>query len=78
LQQLIPRLICPTNPVRVDDDLGVCSMPEHCGEVFSLLSQISGMTAALLAAQFVFPALAALGGMLRGYQFPIATEVYLG
>jgi spermidine synthase len=43
----------------------------------SLLSQISGVTATLLAAQFVFPALAALGGMLGGYQFPIATEIYL-
>ena len=30
-----------------------------------------------LAAQCVFPALAALSGMLGGYQFPIATEIYL-
>ena len=43
----------------------------------SLLSQISNTTATLLAGQFVFPALAALGGMLGGYQFPIATEIYL-
>ncbi len=43
-----------------------------------LLSRISSGTATLLAAQFVFPALAVLGGMLGGYQFPVATEIYLG
>ncbi|HXZ42324.1 MAG TPA: fused MFS/spermidine synthase [Terriglobales bacterium] len=43
----------------------------------SLLSQISRLTATLLAAQFLFPALAGLGGMLGGYQFPLATEIYL-
>jgi spermidine synthase len=43
----------------------------------SLLSQISSGTATLLAAQLVFPALAALGGMLGGYQFPVATDIYL-
>jgi spermidine synthase len=41
------------------------------------LSQISSESAMLLAAQLLFPALAALGGMLGGYQFPIATEIYL-
>ncbi|MBZ5614383.1 MAG: fused MFS/spermidine synthase [Acidobacteriia bacterium] len=45
--------------------------------VVSLLSRISGMATTWLAAQFVFPALAALCGMLGGYQFPIATEIYL-
>ncbi|MGA8149834.1 MAG: fused MFS/spermidine synthase [Terriglobales bacterium] len=45
--------------------------------VVSLLSKISGMATTWLAAQFVFPALAALCGMLGGYQFPIATEIYL-
>lgn len=35
------------------------------------------MAATCLAAQFVFPALAALCGMLGGYQFPVATEIYL-
>ena len=45
--------------------------------VVSLLSKISGIAATWLAAQFVFPALAALCGMLGGYQFPIATEIYL-
>jgi spermidine synthase len=44
--------------------------------VVSLLSKISGTAATWLAAQFVFPALAALCGMLGGYQFPIATEIY--
>jgi spermidine synthase len=43
-----------------------------------LLSRISSGTATLLAAQFVFPALAVLGGMLGGSQFPIATKIYLG
>ena len=42
-----------------------------------LLSRISSGTATLLAAQLVFPALAVLGGMLGGYQFPVATEIYL-
>jgi len=45
--------------------------------VVSLLSKISGMATTWLAAQFVFPALAALCGMLGGYQFPIATEIFL-
>jgi spermidine synthase len=45
--------------------------------VVGLLSKISGVAATWLAAQFVFPALAALCGILGGYQFPIATEIYL-
>jgi spermidine synthase len=45
--------------------------------VGSLLSKISGTATTWLAAQFVFPVLAALCGMLGGYQFPIATEIYL-
>ena len=45
--------------------------------VVSLLSKISGMATTWLAVQFVFPALAAFCGMLGGYQFPIATEIYL-
>lgn len=40
----------------------------------SLLAQSSVM---LLAAQVLFPLLAGFGGMLGGYQFPIATEIYL-
>jgi spermidine synthase len=44
----------------------------------SLLSRISGGASALLAAQLVFPVLAAAGGVLGGYQFPVATEIYLG
>ncbi len=43
----------------------------------SLLSKISGVAATWLVAQSVFPVLAALCGMLGGYQFPIATEIYL-
>jgi spermidine synthase len=45
--------------------------------VVSLLSKISGTATTWLAAQIVFPALAALCGMLGGYQFPIATAIYL-
>jgi spermidine synthase len=45
--------------------------------VVSQLSRISGMAATWLAAQFIFPILAALCGMLGGYQFPVATEIYL-
>jgi spermidine synthase len=43
----------------------------------SLLARISGMAATWLAAQCVFPALAALSGILGGYQFPMATQIYL-
>jgi spermidine synthase len=43
----------------------------------SLLAKISGTAATWLAAQCAFPALAALSGMLGGYQFPIASEIYL-
>ncbi|MGA3009248.1 MAG: hypothetical protein ABSD72_03210 [Terracidiphilus sp.] len=43
----------------------------------SLLAKISGTAENWLAAQCVFPALAALSGILGGYQFPMATEVYL-
>ncbi len=42
-----------------------------------LLSRSSGMHGGLLVAQLAFPALAALCGTLGGYQFPIATEMYL-
>lgn len=43
----------------------------------SLLAKVSGMAENWLGAQCVFPALAALSGILGGYQFPMATEVYL-
>jgi spermidine synthase len=43
----------------------------------SLLGKLSGGAATWLAAQCVFPALAALSGVLGGYQFPIATGLYL-
>jgi spermidine synthase len=42
-----------------------------------LVSLLSRSSATLLPAQFLFPALAALGGMLGGFQFPLATEIYL-
>jgi spermidine synthase len=45
--------------------------------VVSLLARISGVATTWLAAELVFPALAALSGMLGGYQFPIATQIYL-
>jgi spermidine synthase len=43
----------------------------------SLLAKLSGVVATGLAAQLAFPALAALSGMLGGYQFPIAARIYL-
>jgi predicted membrane-bound spermidine synthase len=43
----------------------------------SLLAKLSGIASIWLAAQCIFPALAALCGMLGGYQFPLATEIYL-
>ena len=43
----------------------------------AMLARISGVATTWLAAQLVFPALAALSGMLGGYQFPIATQIYL-
>jgi spermidine synthase len=42
-----------------------------------LLSRSSGATGTLWIAQVAFPLLAVLCGMPGGYQFPIATEVYL-
>jgi spermidine synthase len=45
--------------------------------IVSLLAKTSGMATTWLAAQCVFPALAALCGILGGYQFPIASEIYL-
>ena len=45
--------------------------------VVSVLSQVSGIATTWLVAQFIFPALATLCGMLGGYQFPLATEIYL-
>jgi len=41
------------------------------------VSVVSKSSATLLAAQFLFPGLAVSGGMLGGYQFPVATEIYL-
>ena len=45
--------------------------------VVAMLTKMSGVATTWLAAQIVFPALAALSGMLGGYQFPIATQIYL-
>lgn len=45
--------------------------------LISLLAKVSGMAATWLAAQCAFPALAALSGILGGYQFPMATRIYL-
>jgi spermidine synthase len=45
--------------------------------VAGLLAAASGVAATSLAAQLAFPALAALCGVLGGYQFPIANEIYL-
>jgi predicted membrane-bound spermidine synthase len=43
----------------------------------SLLEKSTGSATTWLAAQLVLPSLAAFSGMLGGYQFPIAAEIYL-
>jgi len=45
--------------------------------IFSQLIRVSGAAADWMAAQLVFPALAALCGALGGYQFCIAAQIYL-
>ncbi len=45
--------------------------------VIALLARTSRGSAILLTEQLAFPMLAALSGMLGGYQFPVATEIYL-
>ena len=46
--------------------------------VIALLAQSSRGSTTLLSSQLLFPALAVIGGMIGGYQFPVATEIYLG
>ncbi|MGO9340343.1 MAG: fused MFS/spermidine synthase [Terracidiphilus sp.] len=43
----------------------------------SPMSGLSGRATEWIAAQVVFPACAALAGMLGGYQFPLAAEIFL-
>ena len=43
----------------------------------TLLSRVSGTSGTLLVAQVAFPIFAVLCGMLGGYQFPLASEIYL-
>jgi spermidine synthase len=43
----------------------------------TLIGSLASTTAAWIAAQIVFPALAALAGMLGGYQFVVAAGVFL-
>lgn len=43
----------------------------------SQLARVSSGTAMLFVAQLAFPALAVACGLLGGYQFPLATEIYL-
>jgi spermidine synthase len=45
--------------------------------VVSLLAKLTGPATTWLAAQCAFPVLAAFAGVLGGYQFPIATTIYL-
>ncbi len=45
--------------------------------VVSLPDRVAGLAATWLTAQCAFPVLAALTGMLGGFQFPLATEIYL-
>ena len=43
----------------------------------SLLAKSAGPAATWISTELLFPALAALSGLLGGYQFPTATEIYL-
>jgi spermidine synthase len=43
----------------------------------STMAKMTGAAETWLAAQCVFPALAALSGVLGGFQFPLAAEIYL-
>jgi spermidine synthase len=43
----------------------------------SSLEKFTGSATTWLAAQLILPSLAAISGMLGGYQFPIAAEIYL-
>jgi spermidine synthase len=43
----------------------------------TLLAKLAGAAAIWIAAQCVFPALAALSGILGGYLFPLATQIFL-
>jgi len=52
------------------------SSPLLIGAV-TLLAKLSGPAATWFAAQCLFPALAALCGLLGGWQFPLATRIYL-
>jgi len=45
--------------------------------LIALLMRATSTIATGAVAQVTFPALAAAGGILGGYQFPIATEIYL-
>jgi spermidine synthase len=45
--------------------------------IIGLLANLSGTATTWLAAQCIFPALAALSGILGGYQFPIASQIFL-
>jgi spermidine synthase len=42
-----------------------------------LLAKSAGPVATWISTELLFPALAALSGLVGGYQFPIATEIYL-
>jgi len=52
------------------------SAPALIGAI-SLLALLSAPVSTWIAAQCVFPALAAVSGMLGGYQFPLASAIYL-
>ena len=45
--------------------------------VIAGLAQSSRASTELMTAQLIFPALATISGMLGGYQFPVATAIYL-
>jgi spermidine synthase len=67
---------CPMRRVASAQFLLAASAPLLMG-VIALLAQSSQGSTTLLSSQVVFPALAVISGMIGGYQFPVATEIYL-
>ncbi|MFP5210590.1 MAG: fused MFS/spermidine synthase [Acidobacteriota bacterium] len=66
----------PTRKMAVTQFLLALAAPVLMCAVGSL-ARASGPAATWIAAQLVFPALAALSGVLGGYQFPIAARIFL-
>ncbi len=76
LRRVLPKDGPPTRRMAATQFLLALSAPALLCAV-SLLAGVSAQAATWMAAQLVFPSLAALAGMLGGYQFPVAAQIYL-